>query len=359
MHNVVEAHVWNSAKKAEIERKKKDPRIELLRVTAIFFVVFNHTRNMGYALFTELEGGLVYWMSLAFSILCKIGVPVFFMISGGLLLERKETYRELFCKRILRFAFIILVFTLMQYLRIVRIHPEDGFHISTWLHYCYSGNVIEPYWFLNHYFSMLILLPFLRKIALLMDQKDYMFLIWIKVMITGMSVLYFYTGWASDLSFPFWEDIIFYPLLGNFLLNVWRPGKENALLPVRLTGILLICLTLIVWQSDFFFRCSGEHTFYFHTAYDWILASLVFLGITEMKIKSVILQKCICAMGSCVFGVYLIEDIVRNQVQRIVPFAESYMEEFILSLLFTFVSVSLSMAVIWLVKKIPAARHFI
>lgn len=82
------------------------------------------------------------------------------MISGGLLLGRQEILKELFSKRILRYAVVILIFTFLQYLRIVRVNPEGGFHPSIWLLYCYVGNIIEPYWFLKSYLSMLIILPF-------------------------------------------------------------------------------------------------------------------------------------------------------------------------------------------------------
>lgn len=104
------------------------------------------------------------------SIFCKVAVPIFFMISGGMLLGKEESIRELFKKRIFRYVIVILLFTFLQYLRIVRVNLEGGFHISTWLLYCYCGNIIEPYWFLKSYLSFLLCVPLLRIIARNLDK---------------------------------------------------------------------------------------------------------------------------------------------------------------------------------------------
>lgn len=212
-----------------MEKIKKRYEIELLRVIAIFFVIFNHTREMGYSLYTGGGNDFSYWGSLSLSILCKIAVPVFFMLSGSLLLDKEESLKQLFSKRILRYMIVILLFTFLQYLRIVRVHPENGFHIKTWLLYCYAGNIIEPYWFLKSYLSMLLILPFLRRLVSVMQKRDYMLLIGMKAMITCISVIYIYTGYSANLSFPFHVDIVFYPLMGYFLMNM-QEGKLGRIL---------------------------------------------------------------------------------------------------------------------------------
>lgn len=333
--------------------------VELLRVIAIFFVVFNHTRNIGYSLYTEVEGGFSYWTSLSMSILCKIAVPIFFMISGGLLLGKQETLKQLFSKRILRYVVVILIFTFLQYLRIVRVHPEEGFQPTTWLLYCYSGNIIEPYWFLKSYLSMLLILPFLRLLVSVMGKREYLFLVGIRAVITLISLIYIYTGFTSNISFPFHVDIIFYPLTGYFLMNMLAQDNCRYLKVKSLVGLLLAFLTLIVFQVNAFFKSRGTYVDDFHTVYVWILAVLVLLLIKRIKIKTVVVQKMICTMGSCAFGVYLIEDVARNQVQRIVPAIVPFFGKFWASIVFTLLSVLVSMLVIYLVRKIPLVKKLI
>lgn len=340
-------------------KEKKRYDIELLRVMAIFFVVFNHTRNLGYSLYTEVEGGFSYWASLSVSILCKTAVPIFLMISGGLLLGRQETLKQLFLKRILRYVIVILIFTLLQYLRIVRIHPEEGFHLTTWLLYCYSGNIIEPYWFLKAYLSMLLILPFLRMLVSVMRMREYLFLIGAKAAITLITLIYIYTGYNTNISFPFHADIIFYPLLGYLLLNMPEQHKYRYLKAKYLVSFLLGLLLLTVIQASAFYKKSGTYVEDFHTVYVWIFAALSLLLIKEIKIKTDRAQAIICSMGSCAFGVYLIEDVARNQVERIVPAIAPFFGKFWTGIVFTLLSVLLSMLVVFIVKKLPVIRKLI
>lgn len=340
-------------------KKEKIYYIELLRVIAIFFVVFNHTGNLGYTLYTEVDGGFSYWASLSVSILCKIAVPIFFMISGGLLLGKQETLKELFSKRILRYVAVILIFTFLQYLRIVRVHPEEGFHPSAWLLYCYSGNIIVPYWFLNSYLSMLLILPFLRLLVSVMSKREYLFLLGIRAILSLTSLIYIYTGYTSNISFPFHVDIIFYPLTGYFLMNVLEQDNFRYLRVKSLAVLLLAFLTLAVFQANAFFKSHGTYVENFHTVYVWIMAMLVLLLVKRIKTKMVVVQKIVCAMGSCAFGVYLIEDVTRNQVLRIIPAIVPFWGKFWAGIVFTLLSVLVSMLVIYLVRKIPLVKKLI
>ena len=69
---------------------------EWMRILGIFLVVFNHTQYRGYFLYQLPESGMVNTVgSLFLAALCKAAVPLFFMVSGGLLLERQETISQL------------------------------------------------------------------------------------------------------------------------------------------------------------------------------------------------------------------------------------------------------------------------
>lgn len=340
-------------------RERKQVYIELLRVVAIVLVVYNHTRNMGYSLYTESGSGFSYWASLSLSILCKIAVPIFFMISGGLLLGKKESLKQLYSKRILRYIIVILLFTFLQYLRMVRVHPEEGFHLTTWLLYCYAGNIIEPYWFLKAYLSFLLILPFLRLLVSVLKRREYLYLIGIKAVVTVIYLVFVYTGYNTNISFPFQGDIIFYPLTGYFLINVLEQDQDRRLKTKYLAGLCLAFLVLAVLQANAYFKRNGTYVEDFHTAYVWILAALVLLLVKQVIIKSSALQTVICSMGSCAFGVYLIEDVVRNQIQRIVPAMQPVLGVFWTGIVFTLLSALLSMLIIYCVKKIPLISKLI
>ncbi len=70
--------------------------LEIIRIIAAVFVVFNHTDSLGYQLYMEFSCDswrlLVYMIP---SICCKVAVPLFFCISGALLLNRDESIKTI------------------------------------------------------------------------------------------------------------------------------------------------------------------------------------------------------------------------------------------------------------------------
>ena len=64
----------------EIDKKRK-VYIDFLKIIAIYMVMFNHTYEKGYLLFTITQGSNWYPVYLFCSIFIKIAVPLFFMAS--------------------------------------------------------------------------------------------------------------------------------------------------------------------------------------------------------------------------------------------------------------------------------------
>lgn len=87
--------------------KAKRVYYEWMRLIACFFVIFNHLK--GYVLFRNASGAKqLFYMSL--SVITKINVPLFFMVSGALLLEKQEDIFTVLKKRVSRICLVILLF---------------------------------------------------------------------------------------------------------------------------------------------------------------------------------------------------------------------------------------------------------
>ena len=94
--------------------KGKEKRVyyEWIRLTACFFVIFNHLK--GYVLFQNASGAKqLFYMVL--SVITKINVPLFFMVSGALLLGKREDIFTVLKKRVSRICLVILLFSLGIY----------------------------------------------------------------------------------------------------------------------------------------------------------------------------------------------------------------------------------------------------
>ena len=135
--------------------RKKILYVEILRIISIVFVIFNHTNYLGYVYFLSFNTGTVpYWFYMIFAVIAKISVPLFFMISGMLLLGKSESVSYVWKKRISKHLCILLVFSLIYYILEI-VSTQSGFSIRHFLISLYSEGVIIPYWFLYAYPSSL------------------------------------------------------------------------------------------------------------------------------------------------------------------------------------------------------------
>ena len=339
--------------------KQKKLNLEILRVLAIILVIYNHTRSDGYTLYQSTNNSWTYYSSLILSIFCKVAVPIFFMISGATLLGKKESIREVYQKRVMRMVLVILLFTFLQYLRIVRGSPENGFSIVTYLAYCYSGNIIEPYWFLKSYLSMLLILPLLRILAQNMKKEHFYLLLGIRMMSTLITVIHLRTGYSMNVTLLTNTDFVFYPLIGYYLDCIEfgeRTSKKRMVYGgLAIAGLLLLNVIIVTMYH----QRTGQYNESLNTVTGWMITLLVFLSFKEIHIKGQHVSKFWGTLGECTFGLYLIEDVVRNQIEKLMQWIRPVCGPMTACLLFVLLSTVSGLVVIWLVRKLPYVKKLI
>ena len=117
-------------------QSKRLIHLDLLRVMAIYLVIFNHTGDRGYTLFISKISSPVSLLYMIASVFCKIAVPLFFMISGALLLRKEETLQELFLKRILRMVVVLFIISIPYYFWL---HRSNGLNILDFISFGLFG----------------------------------------------------------------------------------------------------------------------------------------------------------------------------------------------------------------------------
>lgn len=160
---------------AESIKPKRLLHLDMLRILAIFLVVFNHTGDRGFMLFAAQTQSVLYFPYMLCSIFCKIAVPLFFMISGALLLKKTETLKQLFSKRILRMTVVLLLVSVPYYFWL---HRTQGIGVADFFTYIYGNSATTSLWYLYSYIALLLLLPFLRCMVQTMKRQDYVYLFW-------------------------------------------------------------------------------------------------------------------------------------------------------------------------------------
>ena len=222
--------------KNEPVKKEKYVYLEVLRIVAMFFVIFNHTGVEGFFLYYKQDlGSFSYWIYLFISIFCKFSVSIFFMISGALMLGKEEDTKTLWKKRIFKMLIILIGISTFYYIIELRVKFET-FSLKNYLTMIYTGKGQKYHlWYLNLYIAYLISLPFLRSMAKSLKKENYDYLIGIAI--TYLAII------------PILENLIFkneYTLNGNIKVVHKRFFKE------------LFLLTLYVFTLTFLFLKINE-----------------------------------------------------------------------------------------------------
>ena len=72
------------------QKTERTVYFEFCRIIAVFCIMFQHTGARGADAWEYTESTWVYIMSMTGKIISSIGVPLFWMISGALLLPKKS-----------------------------------------------------------------------------------------------------------------------------------------------------------------------------------------------------------------------------------------------------------------------------
>ena len=248
------------------------------------------------------------------------------MISGALLLGRDESVGQVWKKRILRFVIVLFVFS---YIHLIDTAVNSGtmasFDFPASFKSIIEGPVRSSYWFLYSYISFLIMLPLLRLLAKHMALKDglYLFVTGALVM-DGFRLFRLCTGVSGiDLNIYFCEMIMFYPLVGFIMEKYWdeiiSKIDRKKMVVVVIFGIAGLMISVGLTYREYLL--SGNWTETWITFSDPLLAVLVFTGVKKIcanlsQEEHPLFVRAVTVAGGSMFGIYLLENILRNTVVR-------------------------------------------
>lgn len=342
---------------------QKKVHLEIIRIVAACLVVFNHTD--GYFLyFSQTDNIVTYLVSLLASIVCKINVPLFFMVTGALLLEKREDIKTLFKKRVARIIIVIIAFSGVQYIALgIKNGSTQSLGVLDFIRRIYTGDVIEPYWFLYSYLTVLLVLPFLRRMVENMKAEEYRYLLMLQVILgMGCRLIAVYTGCAVNLSLFVLADNIFYVLLGYYMENV-MPGEAYDSRNTRKAVLLAFCTVIIsggVIIGEYMVK--GTYTVNLIGVFNPVLTLTCYFLIKSACSRVELSERCyqiFIYLGSAVFGIYLIEQLVRRQLLPMYLYLCKHTVGLLACLVYVTTTIILSVIYVSILKKIPGVRKLL
>lgn len=306
--------------------KNKEIYIELLRIIALYFVMFQHTVDRGATLFYSfIPSDVRYYICLLISIIDDFAVPVFLMISGANLLGRHESVKKQ-AKRILRMCIVLFVFEVFYYWENTFVYGDGLKDTKQFFINMYTSNINGFHlWYMYAYLCFLIIMPFLRLLVKEMESKQYRYLFVIALFFNGIVPWLEFTICNSKFQIYSYivpvqlvSNIVLYPLLGYYFANNKITKKEfGSIVALTILGWILV----IVSETRFRIKYDRSTSDINHI-FVMLTASCVFIGVKVgcLKLRDFLgnkkkawLQKVfgvghmiVINLGSATFGAYLI-----------------------------------------------------
>lgn len=297
-------------------KKQRISYLEAVRLLAIILVIYTHSVEMGIHIYRVTDSTITYWVSLLLLPLSQISVPLFFMVSGALLLQKKESLLEVFRKRTLRMLLVTAIIVLLQYIFML-VKTKSSFSFTQLLNSLYGGGIITQQWFLYAYISMLLILPMLQRLAQALEEKSFFYYLFVLCLCKD-AILPMWEA-VSDFSpntfsMPLLTNIIIYPLWGYFIeCRLEKISGEKKKAVALVVGSLLI-LVMNALMNNHSYRVGDKIAYLDYFTVLYTVSCFVFIKYIFEK-KDQITPKVAALwsfVGSGVFGTYLFEQQLRD-----------------------------------------------
>lgn len=362
--------------KKNIQNKKL--YFEIMRIIAIFLVIFNHTDENGFFLFSKYGTDTPhFWVYLFLSIFCKCAVFIFFAISGALLLGREtKSLKDLWRKKILKMVIILVVFSLAYYIVDIAKYNEP-FNFGYFVQRMYEKTTKYHLWYLYAYIAFLVSLPFLQNLVKNLKKKHFYYMIGIAVFFRMVLPIVEYLCSHGKVTMNenlkvSWlvSTIVLYPCIGYFLEHKVEATKKKVVglwvFNLATIGIAML-MTFIRGQDRGNYNRSTSQMF--HKTFQLINCACVFLTVKYFCVRKKAkkrgherLKKVIVELGGCMFGVYLIHMFLLQSEWVggvFVGLTAVGVNRMLAALLVTAMVMLISTVIVFVVRKIPGVKRIL
>lgn len=353
-----------------MENNNRRLYFDIMKILACFFVIFNHTGNYGFFLFSTYKtGSFKFFLLMFLSIFCKFAVPLFLTISGALLLNKQEeSLKHIWLKRILKIVILLTIFSFIYYLYEIHL-GNQAFNLPTFIKGFYEGKWNSQFWYLYIFIAYLASLPLLRTFVKNLDTKYfyYMFILVIiarSIMPIVQYLVFNNTTIVNDNMIIKWitEDIFIYPCLGYFLEYKFDINKHKKIIPImwciNIITIILSCYLTSLKVIDTGI-CTEKGSQDFFNIFSLINCSTIFITIKyfclNINIKNTI-KNIITSLSECTLGIYVFQYLIALEIK--IHILDKYYStpNFGTTIIYTLTIFTICYIITLILKKIPIIK---
>lgn len=293
---------------------------DLLRVGSMAAVVYLHTAA---GALSQSENRILWHISNLLASLAVAAVPLFFMLSGALLLGSDRTDDPAYLlRRLPRVAVPGLCWSLLV---VGWVWLTQGGEMALLKLVNLPGMaVIVPYWFLYALIPMYLLSPLLKRMTDHLEERHWRYLLGLWVVVTlGMNQLsgFFPDPWYALLRENLTLNVsVLEGYLGYFLLGAWLERLERLPARWKLAAAALASWGIIAAGTWWMTNLSGTYGQQFSTyrgIFTMVLSSALFLLSRDLfgERRS---GRGMVLLSACSLGVYLAHPMAIKLAERVI-----------------------------------------
>jgi len=331
----------------EIKSKIKETNfgISILRILATLSVIIIHVSG---PLVVKIGKISNYDWNVAnfYDSISRYAVPIFFMISGSLLLGRQFEIKDFLKNRLGKIIPPFLFWSLLYSLVNRYVYTNEPFNLAKITKDVFYGSEYHL-WFVYSLIGIYLITPIFQKWIGFSKKEDitYFLIVWIFTLILSIpgANIYF-----PKINLTYFSGFLGYFILGYYLKNYVR--NQNWISYV----LILIGVLITVFGTYYF---SFKHNKFFDYFYDYIsintlLVSVgVFLLFSKIENLNEKAKPIVAKLNECSFGIYLIHPFVLTAFS-ILGITALFTNPIFGILILSLACFSLSFIVIFIIKKI-------
>ena len=296
--------------------RKRDYKLDLLRVISMIMVVIIHIANYYCRAFNDIDK-ISYLGALIFNTISRISVPFFFMISGATLLNKKYDKgknKERIIKKIITLFVITIIYFIWD-----KYYMNKDINIILLL----SKPKRKLLWFMYAIIGIYIALPFIKcMVDKMRKEEDKLFVI-LWLMFNG---IFKNLNIGNTYLIPIISGTYYlgYFIIGHMIIkyhNYINKKKNNKLLLIT----IILSFTIVV-ISTYFISINSDKHFTKLLTYSNVLimiaslSSFIYLYFNIKDKENIIISK----LSNLSFGIYLFHGIILDFIMKLIPYKNIY-----------------------------------
>lgn len=233
---------------AKIKMDKRIGWLEVARFVAILMVLIIHNVDEG-VYKSGLDSDTQWYISQFFHLIGRLGVPIFFMITGSLLIPKLKdaNIKYFYLKRIPQFFLLIVFYTIIINILHALINKQDVdiTSIITKLSHGDTGSAYQL-WFLYSIMAMYFALPFLSRMLHAMSSHEVIIFIILSLIFFYLPIssetLFSYRVFSAPLNVDPVNGFVSYVVTGYYISNRMQKEIRGPLLFLALLLLLIVSL---------------------------------------------------------------------------------------------------------------------